>query len=177
MYRGPPARSDSSPALTLPPPQHIQSRQSTLDTRIIRVVKFGAWFDSKYCHIVLFGPLSQAIETNKKTITSLPPAQQNRWLLVEFIPAPSPPSISAPHHAQHSAAMPFQDDLSSKDVFNALKQSVLLHFGDVGWGEVGASLAGKQSSCSFFLSVSFAHVLLLSESKMLFILQFWRVGG
>ena len=46
--------------------------------------------------------------------------------------------------------MPFQDDLSSKDVFNALKQSVLLHFGDVGWGEVGASLAGKQSPCSFF---------------------------
>ncbi|KAF8465167.1 hypothetical protein DFH94DRAFT_676776, partial [Russula ochroleuca] len=28
------------------------------------------------------------------------------------------------------------DAISGKDVFNALKQSVLLHFGDVGWGEV-----------------------------------------
>jgi hypothetical protein len=32
--------------------------------------------------------------------------------------------------------------MSGKDVFAALKQSILLHFGDTGWGEVGASLAG-----------------------------------
>ncbi len=32
--------------------------------------------------------------------------------------------------------------ISGKDIFNALKQSVLLNFGDTGWGEVGASLAG-----------------------------------
>jgi len=86
------------------------------------------------------------LKQNKKP---LPPAQQNRWLLVEFIPAPSP-SISTPHHAQHSASIPFPEELSSKDVFNALKQSVLLHFGDVGWGEVGASLAGKASFVLFF---------------------------
>jgi ribonuclease P/MRP protein subunit POP5 len=36
-----------------------------------------------------------------------------------------------------------RDTISGKDVFNALKQSVLLHFGDVGWGEVGSSLAGE----------------------------------
>jgi len=61
--------------------------------------------------------------------------------------------------------------LSSKDVFNALKQSVLLHFGDVGWGEVGASLAGKVSFLLFFFLS--AHVLLRSEAK---ILVFWGFG-
>jgi len=59
---------------------------------------------------------------------------KNRWLLVEFIPAASSP-LSAPDNT-----------LSSKDIFNALKQSVLLNFGDVGWGEVGASLAVKYFS-------------------------------
>jgi ribonuclease P/MRP protein subunit POP5 len=32
--------------------------------------------------------------------------------------------------------------ISGKDIFNALKQSVLVNFGDTGWGEVGGSLAG-----------------------------------
>ncbi|KAH9979907.1 Rpp14/Pop5 family-domain-containing protein [Lactifluus volemus] len=36
--------------------------------------------------------------------------------------------------------------MSGKDVFAALKQSILLHFGDTGWGEVGASLAVKYFS-------------------------------
>jgi len=36
--------------------------------------------------------------------------------------------------------------ISGKDIFTALKQSILLHFGDVGWGEVGASLAVKYFS-------------------------------
>jgi len=44
---------------------------------------------------------------------------------------------------------PSPEEISTKDIFNALKQSVLLHFGDVGWGEVGASLAGKSSSICF----------------------------
>jgi hypothetical protein len=42
-----------------------------------------------------------------------------------------------------------QDAISSKDVFNALRQSVLLHLGDVDRGEVGASLAGEFFSLSF----------------------------
>jgi ribonuclease P/MRP protein subunit POP5 len=62
--------------------------------------------------------------------------------------------------------------LSSKDVFNALKQSVLLHFGDVGWGEVGASLAGKESPCSFFFLLMFSYILGL---KFLFFFRFWPV--
>jgi RNase P/RNase MRP subunit POP5 len=76
--------------------------------------------------------------------------KQNRWLLIEFIPAASPsPSLSTPvstpghGHIQHITT-PSPDAISGKDVFNALKQSVLLNFGDVGWGEVGASLAGER---------------------------------
>jgi ribonuclease P/MRP protein subunit POP5 len=57
------------------------------------------------------------------------PANQNRWLLVEFIPATTTTASSA-------------QAISGKDVFNALKQSVLVNFGDNGWGEVGGSLAG-----------------------------------
>ncbi|KAH9979905.1 Rpp14/Pop5 family-domain-containing protein [Lactifluus volemus] len=41
---------------------------------------------------------------------------------------------------------PTLQDMSGKDVFAALKQSMLLHFGDTGWGEVGASLAVKYFS-------------------------------
>jgi hypothetical protein len=75
--------------------------------------------------------------------------KQNRWLLIEFIPAASQSSplftsvsTPGPGHIQHITT-PSPDAISGKDVFNALKQSVLLNFGDVGWGEVGASLAGE----------------------------------
>ena len=76
---------------------------------------------------------------------------QNRWLLVEFIPAPSA-SVLTPYHGHDTTSTPSPEEISSKDVFNALKQSVLLHFGDVGWGEVGASLAGKPFLNRFFYS-------------------------
>ncbi|KAF7965842.1 hypothetical protein HWV62_14450 [Athelia sp. TMB] len=57
---------------------------------------------------------------------------KNRWLLVEFIPcAPS----TAP-------ARP----MSAKHIWAALKQSVIAHFGDVGWGAVGLSLTVKYYS-------------------------------
>jgi hypothetical protein len=75
--------------------------------------------------------------------------KQNRWLLIEFIPAASQSSplftsVSTPGHGHiRHITTPSPDAISSKDVFNALKQSVLLNFGDVGWGEVGASLAGE----------------------------------
>jgi ribonuclease P/MRP protein subunit POP5 len=67
------------------------------------------------------------LAANRTTCSSL--SCQNRWLLIEFIPATSTPGQAVA--------------ISGKDVFHALKQSVLLHFGDVGWGEVGASLAGE----------------------------------
>ena len=62
---------------------------------------------------------------------TIEPANQNRWLLVEFIPATTTTTASSAPQA-----------ISGKDVFNALKQSVLVNFGDTGWGEVGGSLAG-----------------------------------
>ncbi|TFY73110.1 hypothetical protein EWM64_g10902, partial [Hericium alpestre] len=52
---------------------------------------------------------------------------KNRWLLVEFIPSWTSGPSAAPH-------------LTGKDVFAALRQSVIVHFGDVGWGAVGSSL-------------------------------------
>ena len=53
---------------------------------------------------------------------------QNRWILVEFLPLPYP--------NQQSAA------LGSKQIYAALKQSVIVNFGDTGWGAVGSSLNG-----------------------------------
>jgi ribonuclease P/MRP protein subunit POP5 len=53
---------------------------------------------------------------------------QNRWILVEFLPLPYP--------TQQSAV------LNSKQIYAALKQSVLVNFGDTGWGAVGSSLNG-----------------------------------
>lgn len=38
---------------------------------------------------------------------------------------------------------------------------MLLHFGDVGWGEVGASLAGKESLCCFYFLPMFSFALRL----------------
>jgi len=45
------------------------------------------------------------------------------------------------HTTTHSSQP--KEVISGKDIFTALKQCVLLHFGDVDWGEVGTSLAGK----------------------------------
>ncbi|KAH9948600.1 hypothetical protein B0H21DRAFT_777817 [Amylocystis lapponica] len=59
---------------------------------------------------------------------------KNRWILIEFLPCTLPPSPDA-------AA-----ELSSKDVWGALKQSVIANFGDTGWGAVGASLNVKYFS-------------------------------
>ncbi|KAI0328267.1 hypothetical protein GY45DRAFT_1347271 [Cubamyces sp. BRFM 1775] len=63
---------------------------------------------------------------------------KNRWLLVEFLP------ILAP--APGRAVAPSQEELTSKQVWSALKQSVITHFGDTGWGAVGSSLTIKYFS-------------------------------
>lgn len=57
---------------------------------------------------------------------------QNRWLLVEFLPIPT----SIP--GQQSTRAP--EDINSKQIWATLKQSVITHFGDTGWGAVGSSL-------------------------------------
>lgn len=66
-------------------------------------------------------------------ITRSAVCEQNRWLLVELLPVPVP----TPGRA--SALQP-QDELTSKQIWAALKQSVITHFGDTGWGAVGSSL-------------------------------------
>jgi len=58
---------------------------------------------------------------------------KNRWFLVEFIRCES-------SDGRRPAA------ITSKHVWNALKESVLLNFGDAGWGAVGGSLNVKYFS-------------------------------
>ena len=59
---------------------------------------------------------------------------QNRWLLVEFLPVPeaTPNTKSRP-----------QEETTSKQIWAALKQSVISNFGDTGWGAVGSSLTSN----------------------------------
>lgn len=74
---------------------------------------------------------------------------KNRWLLVEFIPCttPGPGSTNASGGQTSSAALGAGDaELNSKQIWSALKQSVITHFGDTGWGAVGASLNIKYYS-------------------------------
>ncbi|KAA1467207.1 hypothetical protein DENSPDRAFT_832205 [Dentipellis sp. KUC8613] len=59
---------------------------------------------------------------------------KNRWLLVEFLP-PSSAGTNRP-----------PAELTGKQIYAALRQSVIAHFGDVGWGAVGASLNVKYFS-------------------------------
>ncbi|KAF8604598.1 hypothetical protein BDV93DRAFT_532725 [Ceratobasidium sp. AG-I] len=54
---------------------------------------------------------------------------KNRWFLVEFLPCASP----AP-------------TFTSKQIYNALRESVIENFGDAGWGAVGGSLTVKYFS-------------------------------
>ncbi|ETW82624.1 RNase P [Heterobasidion irregulare TC 32-1] len=60
---------------------------------------------------------------------------KNRWILVEFLPAPGDPEPTR-------GAV----ELTGKHVWAALRQSVIAHFGDTGWGAVGASLSVKYFS-------------------------------
>ncbi|KAF9223242.1 hypothetical protein BS17DRAFT_781549 [Gyrodon lividus] len=64
---------------------------------------------------------------------------KNRWLLVEFIsissntPSPSPSLYTPP-------------SFDAKQIYAALRQSVISNFGDTGWGAVGSSLTVKYFS-------------------------------
>ncbi|TBU27785.1 hypothetical protein BD309DRAFT_953056 [Dichomitus squalens] len=63
---------------------------------------------------------------------------KNRWLLVEFLPV----STSVPGHVARAQ----EENITSKHIWAALKQSVITHFGDTGWGAVGSSLTIKYFS-------------------------------
>ncbi|KAI6099788.1 hypothetical protein EDD17DRAFT_1781158 [Pisolithus thermaeus] len=57
---------------------------------------------------------------------------KNRWFLVEFI------TVSTESSQQPS--------LDNKQIYSALRQSVVSNFGDTGWGAVGTSLTVKYFS-------------------------------
>lgn len=66
---------------------------------------------------------------------------QNRWLLVELLPSattvgPTTTSVLDP--------LPSTRVWKSSTIYHAIKQSVILNFGDAGWGAVGVNLSGKQ---------------------------------
>ena len=65
---------------------------------------------------------------------------QNRWLLVEFIPCSDGQSTKRP-----------ANEINGKQIWSALKQSVLNNFGDTGWGAVGSSLTGTPSPPLLFV--------------------------
>ncbi|TFK50183.1 hypothetical protein OE88DRAFT_1713284 [Heliocybe sulcata] len=64
---------------------------------------------------------------------------KNRWLLVEFIPCPQDDALPSIRRTSES-------NITSKDIYAAMKQSVLHNFGDTGWGAVGYSLTVKYFS-------------------------------
>ncbi|RDB26395.1 Ribonuclease P/MRP protein subunit POP5 [Hypsizygus marmoreus] len=57
---------------------------------------------------------------------------KNRWFLVEFIPI--------------GQSRPAEGHLDGKQIWSALRQSVLSNFGDTGWGSVALSLTVKYYS-------------------------------
>ncbi|TDL25765.1 hypothetical protein BD410DRAFT_837228 [Rickenella mellea] len=68
---------------------------------------------------------------------------KNRWLLVEFIP-----------YSKDGASIQSSDSsLSTKQIWSAVRDSVLSNFGDVGWGAVGSSLTVKYFSPTTNLSI------------------------
>ncbi|KAH9838615.1 uncharacterized protein C8Q71DRAFT_538560 [Rhodofomes roseus] len=72
---------------------------------------------------------------------------KNRWILVEFIPCTAPSPGRTPAAQAASGGIGGSDvETSSKQIWAALKQSVITHFGDTGWGAVGASLTVKYYS-------------------------------
>ncbi|CAL1715861.1 unnamed protein product [Somion occarium] len=64
---------------------------------------------------------------------------KNRWLLVEFLPCS--PGTNATTY-QPTAG----NEMNSRQIWSALKQSVINNFGDIGWGAVSTSLTIKYYS-------------------------------
>ncbi|TCD63795.1 hypothetical protein EIP91_004946 [Steccherinum ochraceum] len=62
---------------------------------------------------------------------------KNRWLLVEFLPSTT---------FKTSTKSSSTHEITSKQIWSALKQNILSHFGDAGWGSVASSLTIKYYS-------------------------------
>lgn len=68
------------------------------------------------------------------------PRYQNRWLLVELIHVPD---VAKSGSKLSETVVP---SLDAKKIWAAVKQSILHHFGEVGWGKVSTSLTGALHS-------------------------------
>ncbi|KAE9403916.1 hypothetical protein BT96DRAFT_854384 [Gymnopus androsaceus JB14] len=71
---------------------------------------------------------------------------KNRWFVVEFIPISTSTPLASTSDSRASLSNDTFDGFNGKQIYSALKQSVLCHYGDVGWGAVGLSLTVKYYS-------------------------------
>ncbi|KAH8826922.1 hypothetical protein DL96DRAFT_1669677 [Flagelloscypha sp. PMI_526] len=69
---------------------------------------------------------------------------KNRWILIEFVdPAMFSSSSPLPQSVESSNGL---HTLDERKIWAAVKNSVILNFGDTGWGAVGQSLTVKYYS-------------------------------
>ena len=109
-------------------------------------------FTTTYCHTVLYSSPSTTVETNKN-ITPLLPSNRTT------------DSLRPSRHCIMPTIPPRRHTLrrhQNKDILNMLKRSVLLHFGDIVCGGVGASLEIRFGCFHFlfFFSAPFPLALL-----------------
>ncbi|KAI0791195.1 hypothetical protein C8Q75DRAFT_805555 [Abortiporus biennis] len=71
---------------------------------------------------------------------------KNRWILVEFIPCVSPTNSNNSSILAVPGLISSNNEITSKQIWSALKQSIIANFGDTGWGAVGSSLNIKYYS-------------------------------
>ncbi|KAJ8088223.1 RNA-binding protein pop5 [Marasmius tenuissimus] len=73
---------------------------------------------------------------------------KNRWFLVEFLPVNGQANRNDGLEVDLTTASSTQKQthIEGKHIWSAIKQSVISHFGDVGWGSVGLSLTVKYFS-------------------------------
>ncbi|KAI0075996.1 hypothetical protein K474DRAFT_1310219 [Panus rudis PR-1116 ss-1] len=70
---------------------------------------------------------------------------KNRWILVELIPC-STSADGAITLGGPISAVGGNNELTSKHIWSAVKQSIITNFGDAGWGFVSSSLTIKYYS-------------------------------
>jgi hypothetical protein len=87
---------------------------------------------------------------------------KNRWLLVEFIPVED--GVACMNHQLGRKSV----EITGKEIWAALKQSVIVNFGDAGWGAVGYSMTGSSARMPAWVctEVVFSEVLLVYHESM-----------
>lgn len=77
---------------------------------------------------------SKLLHENSRLLKRSTIQWQCRWFLVEFLPYEDPDSC---------ASVDDRPALTTNDIRDAIRESVIQNFGDQGWGSVGESLNGK----------------------------------